>query len=132
MLHQLVITLGSNCNGQEVLSAVIDQIKSQLHVLAYTPIVDTEPIDFPYPSGLFANSVLWCQTPCCLEQVQNLLMEYEVEAGRNNWLRQAHPECIPLDADLIAWDDQILKPRDLSRPYLRDGLIALGFSLPLV
>lgn len=130
MYHQLIITLGSNSNGRDQLSVAMNKIDKWLHLLAYTPMIETEPIDFPYPSGLFVNSVLWCETDWSIKQVERLLIQCEEDAGRTNSLRFEHPECIPLDADLIAWDEHILRPKDLARPYLRDGLVALGLSLP--
>lgn len=39
------------------------------------------------------------------------------------------PAEIPVDIDLIVWDKQVLKPQDLSRPYLIQGLEDLGEAL---
>jgi len=34
-----------------------------------------------------------------------------------------------VDIDLITWDREILKPRDITRPYLIEGLRELGEPL---
>ena len=63
------------------------------------------------------------------EDFARLLKELECRAGRTPDQRRSSPAEIPVDIDLIVWDKQVLKPQDLSRPYLIQGLEDLGEAL---
>ena len=59
------------------------------------------------------------------------LKALECRTGRTPEQRKAYPEAIPVDIDLITWDQEILKPRDVTRPYLIEGLRELNEPLTL-
>ena len=64
-----------------------------------------------------------------LETFAAHLKALERRTGRTPEQRKRHPEAIPVDIDLITWDLEILKPRDITRPYLIEGLRDLGEPL---
>ena len=64
-----------------------------------------------------------------LDTFATKLKALECHTGRTPEQRKAHPEAIPVDIDLITWDREILKPRDVTRPYLIEGLLELGEPL---
>lgn len=128
MAHRLIITLGSNYNRQANIRYAIGVLADLVPIVDRSEPVMTEPIDFPYNADLFANIVLLCQTEGSQAEVLEILHRLERDCGRTSESRATHPERIDLDADLIAWDGEVLKPRDLSRPYLHDGLLALGID----
>ncbi len=80
--------------------------------------MQTKPVDFPYPSADFTNVVLWGHTDKSREELCTLLEELEDYAGR----RRDTPALVPLDADLLIWNGEVLKPKDLERPYMQ-GLL---------
>lgn len=127
--HILLLTLGSNYEACFNIAYALERIYGYLYLVAQTSIVETEPIDFPYLSPSFYNTVLLCRTELSLEEVQTFLDQLEEACGRTPECRQTHPERISLDADLIVWDDRVLKIKDLHRPYLSEGLLSL--SLPI-
>ena len=51
-----------------------------------------------------------------LETFATQLKALERRTGRTPEQRKKHPEAIPVDIDLITWDREILKPRDITRP----------------
>lgn len=57
------------------------------------------------------------------------LKALECRTGRTPEQRKAHPEAIPVDIDLITWDRMVLKPQDVTRPYLIEGLRELNEPL---
>ena len=64
-----------------------------------------------------------------LETFAAHLKALERRTGRTPEQRKKHPEAIPVDIDLITWDRETLKPRDITRPYLIEGLRELGEPL---
>ena len=89
-------------------------------------------MEFPLSSTPFTDVVIVGDTHDELTLFSRKLKELEREAVRTPEQRATRPEEVPIDIDLITWDEQILKPRDLNRPYLRLGLTELGEELPQI
>lgn len=127
--HRFVLTLGSNDHPSERIAWTLKQLAAlPLELRGSTPR-SSSPVDFPLSSAPFTDVVLLGYTTLELDELQRLLKALEQRAGRTPEQRQAHPERIPIDIDLITWDGTILKPKDCTRPYLQQGLAELGVPL---
>ena len=127
--HRFVLTLGSNDRPSERIAWTLEQLAGlPLELRSSTPR-SSSPVDFPLSSALFTDVVLLGYTTLELDELQRLLKALEQRAGRTPEQRQAHPERIPIDIDLITWDGAILTPKDCTRPYLQQGLAELGVPL---
>lgn len=123
--HSLLISLGSNSTPENSIAYALSALGAYIpNLRASTPIY-TEAVDFAYPSPQFLNVILWGETERTLSEVKHFLSALELAVGRTPQSMRAHPERIPLDADLILYDSLLLKPSDLSRPYLALGLSEL-------
>lgn len=111
--HQALISLGSNIDARQHILQALEVLRSSLEVTAESQLLETAPVDFPYHSGPFTNVLLACQTELEESELLDLLHQLEARAGRD---RQT-PQSVPLDADLITWDEVIRKPEDIQRPY---------------
>lgn len=112
-LHQALISLGSNHAADTHIPYALARLRASLSIVRETELMLTEPVGFPYPSGLFTNVIIKAETALSKGELHRLLHELEAHAGRN----RSTPQLVPLDADLIIWDDEVLKPQDLQRPY---------------
>lgn len=128
-VHWMILSLGSNVEAERHLPWVEAELERLLVLCGRTRLMQTAPIDFPYPSADFANRLLWAQTDRPLDEILAWLKSLEICCGRTVESRRTRPEYIPMDLDLIAWDGRIYKPRDLSRPYVQQGLVELGCML---
>lgn len=128
-LHRAIITIGSNYEAERHVPSVLSCLGEYLTIVAQTPPMLTEPIDFPYDSAQFVNVVLLATTSEPLAEVSKHLKLLEESCGRTTARRKIHPEQVPMDIDLIIWDDEVCKPRDLQRPYVTEGLTLLGISI---
>ena len=109
--HHFILTLGSNTEAEAHIAFVRERLCALPHCsLRFSTPRLSAPVEFP----LFAAQ----------------LKALEHSAGRTPEQRATSPEQIPIDIDLICWDDLVLKPRDLTRPYLHLGLGELGEQLP--
>lgn len=118
MRHRFIISLGSNTDAKSHIPRALEALRQAL-VLDYESAQTlTKPVDFPYPSGYFTNVLLRGSTELEREAVYTLLHQLEQTAGRT----RETPALVPLDADLIIWDDEVLKPKDIERPYFKDLL----------
>ena len=119
-LHRFVLTLGSNSEPQKHLSLAQAGLRSLgLERLTFFGLSD----------ALFTDQVAVGETSMELETFATHLKALEHRTGRTPEQRKKHPEAIPVDIDLITWDREILKPRDITRPYLIEGLRELGEPL---
>ena len=129
-LHRFVLTLGSNSQPQEHLAFVRGELE-RLHLerLTFSPARESAPVCFGLSDAPFTDIVSVGETHLEQEDFARLLKELECRAGRTPDQRRSFPAEIPVDIDLIVWDRQVLKPQDLSRPYLIQGLEDLGEAL---
>lgn len=122
----VLIGLGSNYNRLSHLDHALSRLIPCLHIERRTPVLYTEPIEFPLSRELFANVLLYGCTQLPMQELHTLLHALEEQCGRTTEARRVAPERIPLDADLIAYGTEILKPQDLHRPYVRDFVSTLA------
>lgn len=116
--HQFIISLGSNHKATEHIPNALAVLRRELYISKESPLMQTEPVDFPYASPKFSNIILWGHCSQAFTELQQLLRTLERLAGRD----RGTPHLVPLDADLIVWDSQVLKPQDLERPYFKPYL----------
>jgi 7,8-dihydro-6-hydroxymethylpterin-pyrophosphokinase (HPPK) len=129
-LHRFVLTLGSNSEPQKHLSLAQAGLRDLgLEHLTFSPARESAPISFGLSDALFTDQVAVGETSMELETFAAHLKALERHTGRTPEQRKKHPEAIPVDIDLITWDREILKPRDITRPYLIEGLRELGEPL---
>lgn len=130
--HRFILTLGSNVLPADPITWACERLQNLLPSgsrLRFSRPKLSAPIAFGLSDAPFTDVVGVGQTTLSQEAFAQLLKALEQEAGRTPEQRLAHPEVIPVDIDLILWDDQVLKPKDLDRPYLHDGLKELGEML---
>lgn len=113
--HHFIISLGSNHNPEHYIPYALVRLREQLDITRESEIMLTDPVNFPYPSGLFTNVILEGMTGLNQGELLYLLHSLEEYAGRD----RATPQLVSLDADLITWNDAILKPKDMQRPYFK-------------
>lgn len=126
--HRLILTLGTNTGSTTPIEMALTELSSSISILASSPTMRTPPIDFPYPSPDFLNKLLIASTTLSYEAMRCECKRIEALTGRTAMQRKAHPEVIPLDLDIIAWDGRLCKPRDFHRPYVLEGLVHLSES----
>ena len=129
--HHFVLTLGSNTDAEAHIAFVREELLTFPHCsLRFSTPRLSAPVEFALSSALFTDVVVVGDTHEELTTFADRLKDLERRAGRTPEQRATTPEQIPIDIDLISWDDLILKPRDLSRPYLHLGLRELDEVLP--
>ena len=114
-MNRVLISLGSNTHAEVHIPRALESLHSALTIERETAAIQTEPVDYPYPSGLFTNLLILAYTPMSQADLITLLHNIEQEARRD----RKHPEIVTLDLDLIQWNDEVLKPRDTLRPYFK-------------
>lgn len=126
--HKCLISLGSNYRPKEQLEQARRHLLPHLLYVRMSQEVYTDPINFPYSSALFLNQVLYGECDLPLNELQKHCKALEEHLGRTDAGRREHPERMPMDIDIVIWDNEILKPNDFYRGYLLEGIASLGFD----
>lgn len=125
-MNQIIIALGSNELPElhmEEATAELNNLFSSIH---WSPAVYTEPIAClrPFP---FLNRVAIAETSLDVEELHNVFKVLEKKLGRLSTSKQTG--IIPIDIDLIQWNQQLLKPNDYDRVYVQEALRWLAVSM---
>lgn len=125
-MNTVVISLGSNSSDcQYQIDFAIRHIMSKLENVSVSSIYESEAlngVDAPY-----LNTVLVAESSMMLDDVTAFLKQWERLCGRT-------PESklqgvIPIDLDVVVWNDIVLKKKDFSYPFFTRGyneLVASG------
>lgn len=100
----------------ELLSQVFDTIR-------FSERLETEPYGSLTGSASFLNQVAIAYTSLTAEEVLICLKTMEKEIGRVP--EDKSRASIPIDIDLLQWNDTLLKPEDLQRDYIQTILHTL-------
>lgn len=114
-----IICIGSNYNRRENLPLARRELSALFPAIRFATEQDTEPLYFANPA-LFANQVAMFGTELPKATILRALKAVEQQAGRLPGDKQCEQVC--LDIDLLCYNGEVLKPRDLKRAYVVSGL----------
>lgn len=118
-----LICLGSNYRREESLPLARCKLQALFPTICFATEVETEPLHLRN-TALFSNQVAMFTTGIEEKEVIRALKQIEFEVGRRPEDKLAERVC--LDIDLLVYDDEILKPEDMRRPYIREGVKELN------
>lgn len=123
MLNKVILCLGSNRDKEKNIELADRLLRDHFASIHFSEAVYTEPVDMQNPS-VFLNQVAIAFTPDGPEKITNTFKQIERSLGRmpDDKLK----ESIPIDIDLLQWNDCLLKPLDLQRSYVRSALRTLS------
>ena len=107
MLNKIILSLGSNQDQEKNMAEAVRILRNQFVSIAFSNSVYTEPIGLT-GSAPFLNRVAVAYTSEQPDEIKHLLKRI-----------------VPIDIDLLQWNELILKPDDLRRDYIIEGIRAL-------
>lgn len=124
-IHSCLICLGSNSNRTAKMASARENLEKRFPGIRFGMEMDTQAIGSNFLSP-FSNQMAWFQTSHSAEEVRSILKQIERDHGRL-------PEdkalgIVKLDIDLLKYDDNILKPKDLEKDFVKEGIKRLGLS----
>lgn len=124
-MHKYIVCIGSNYNRNKNLFFARQQLTTLFPLIHFTPERETEPLLLKNPA-LFSNQVAVFFSREERESVQIKLKKIEASSGRLP--KDKLEEKVCLDIDLLLYDDQIVKPEDCERKYVKELLSFLPSS----
>lgn len=125
MLNRIILSLGSNYDQEKNMADAERILRNKFVSIAFSHSVYTEPIGLT-ESAPFLNQVAVAYTSEQPDEIKHLLknIEYILErkpGDKKNGI-------VPIDIDLLQWNDLILKPEDYKRDYIIDGIKTLEYE----
>lgn len=121
-----LICLGSNYLRKENFMFAHRQLDALFPDIRFAKVQETQPIGLQNPATFF-NQVGSFRTDMRMDKVIEALKSIECEAGRKPEDKAIERVC--LDIDLLTYGEHILKPEDLKRDYLMEGIRELNKQL---
>lgn len=112
--------MGSNANRTENIKRVTEILQANYPGSRFSTPEITDPIDLPEGAKAFLNLVAMVPTNLEKDEFVAQLKGIENDLGRDD--DDDEDGIIPIDLDLIKWNDDVIKPRDFMRPYMVAGL----------
>lgn len=116
-LHTITVSVGSNLpDAHERVLAALQWLHSLLGQLRAT---DTYCTPARRGGSTYCNCVACGITALSAQELECRFKAYELEQGRNEAMRARH--LVPIDIDVVVFDDVVLRPADYGRPYFSLG-----------
>lgn len=116
------LCIGSNYHRKENMALAQRRLAEVFPLIRFAKERETKPVSL-HNRALFSNQVACFYTETDREAVAGILKRIEAEAGRKP--EDKARERICLDIDLLSYGNCILKPEDLKRDYIVEGLSEL-------
>ncbi len=125
-MNKLLLSIGTNSSDREwQMSQAIKQMKQ-----IFKKTITSEIYEVPAHNGIdspYLNTVMLATTPMPLEEVVAALKQWETICGRTPASKQQG--VIPIDIDVVVWNNEVIRPIDYSRSYVSIGVNQLLNSL---
>ena len=122
-MNRAVIGLGSNVkNALALLDACCREIASVAVSVRFSPCYETPAVG-AVPSPDYCNCVGIVETEWDYDQLYRCFKDMEKAAGRTP--EQKLRGEVPLDIDIVVWNDEVKRPRDMEQDYMQIGLARL-------
>lgn len=118
MSNTLVISIGSNSSDREwQMKHGIEWLRHTLNNTRVSSIYNSVAIN--NRDADYLNAVMIGTTKKSLEETTKLLKQYELVCGRTP--ASKIKGSIPMDIDIVMWNDYLLRQRDFSQQYFQRG-----------
>ncbi|MBL6453416.1 MAG: 2-amino-4-hydroxy-6-hydroxymethyldihydropteridine diphosphokinase [Porphyromonas sp.] len=120
MKNKAIVSIGSNEHRTTNVKEVMELLKKYFPTIRFSTPQLTDPVDMPEDAKPFLNLIALFETELDCEALDAKLKKLETKLGRD---RDDDEEgVIPMDLDIIKWNDEVYKPQDMVRPYVVAGL----------
>lgn len=120
MTNKAIISIGSNSDRTANIRMAMERLQKEYPDARFSTPEITEPIDLPEGANPFLNLIAVVHTNHTQDEFVASLKKLEHKLGRDK--DDEEEGIIAIDIDLIEWNDEVLKPHDLMRPYVVVGL----------
>ena len=127
--HTCIICTGSNFNATHNISRLEELLRPLFPDIRWgeaveTPAEHTESSSPNITSSVYINRAAEFSTSLTLDELNSALKGIEKEMGRNPGMRLQG--IVPIDIDILIYDDSVIRPGDMKRSYVAEALKTLS------
>ena len=123
-MAKALISLGANTTDKKQrLTDTIVAIAQIAFIEAQTPIYETAA-EGSVSTLPYANALVLIETSAEYEELRATFKQWERNAGRT--AESKAQGLIPLDIDIVTWNDHVIKERDMEFEYMKLGMKLLN------
>ena len=123
-MAKALISLGANTiDKKQRLADTIVAIAQIAFIEAQTPIYETAA-EGSVATLPYANALILIETGAEYEELRVTFKQWERNAGRT--AESKAQGLIPLDIDIVTWNDHVIKERDMEFEYMKLGMKLLN------
>ena len=123
-MNQAIIGLASNrTDGNILLQQAIEILTHTSVSVKFSTCYSTAPVG-THSKNDYWNCVGIVESELDFEKLKQHYKEMEKDAGRQPDSKQTGD--VPLDIDIVVWNEKIIRPRDYEQDYFQKGLIQLN------
>lgn len=117
-MNRLVLGVGSNSPDKELqIANAIKWIKEKFSNVRLSSIYETQSLNGR--DADYINLVVCVDTDKSVGETTELLKKYEAMCGRTP--ESKFMGIIPIDIDIVVWNGEVLRPKELGYPYFSRG-----------
>lgn len=125
MTNRAIIGIGSNSGKKsENVIRAIAEIRKQIHIVKHSSCYETEAVGKQRQEP-YCNCVAIIETVKEYDELKQLFKKIECASGRTP--KSKTDGIIPLDIDIVSWNDEIIKAADMEQEYMKKGLKEISF-----
>lgn len=120
--NRMILCLGSNVEKERNIECAVNLLRTHFVSISFSEPMITDPINCS-SSESFLNQVAVLYTDQDAASVKAILKQIERTIGRKP--EDKSKGLIPIDIDLLQFNEIVLKEEDLHRAYVKQGLLAI-------
>lgn len=121
-MNKALLSIGTNEDREANLALCHKHLDSLFKDILYSKTSITAPYGHLYKND-FLNQLAVVYTDKGKEDISILLKSLEKELGRNS--ADKEKGIVKIDIDIVIWNEEVVKPSDISRSYIADLLPSL-------
>ena len=120
--HVCLLCLGSNRESERQLSTAIQELAQRFRIAKAGRPVHTPAEGSAAGTADYLNQAVLIETRLTADQLETVLKEIERAHGRTP--QDKRKGSVPIDMDLLKYDDSVLRPDDWAKDYVQKALAA--------
>ncbi|WP_101689985.1 2-amino-4-hydroxy-6-hydroxymethyldihydropteridine diphosphokinase [Dysgonomonas massiliensis] len=118
-MNKVLISIGSNFDSNNNIISCRQLLDLYFEHISYSEVCETVPYGKNYKHN-FLNQLAIISTEKELSNIKFILKSIEKKLGRD--ANDKETGLVKIDVDLVIWNQDILKPKDISRAYVKSLL----------
>ncbi len=127
-MNQYIISIGTNLQPIRNLESAQHLLKNLFPTIVFGEPHETSPFGISKDVPNFFNQIAFFSTLLPLKEVELKLKEIEIFLGRNKDDKQKG--LIPIDLDILKFNNTIIRTNDWERPYIQELIKAFQKQYP--